>query len=92
MLEFLTSPTQHQTLAKIMTAARPAPKVFCKADAEASMIVKRFDVTNRGGYIQSPQFINPLFENGLSNWVLPLAVLAGSFFDARTLGKSDSKP
>ena len=71
----------------VMTAVMPAPKAFRGADAEASMLFDMFAFTNRGVYIPAPQFAAPIFANGFLNWVLVLAVLVGSFFGARALGK-----
>ncbi len=74
----------------IMTASMPAPKAFRGANAESSMLFDMFAFTNRGVYIPAPQFANPLFENGLLNWVLVIAFLLLSFLGARALGKRAS--
>ena len=75
----------------IMTAAMPPPKTFRGANAESSMILDMFAFTNRGVYIPSPQFANPLFASGFLNGILVIAILGMSFLAARALGKWATK-
>ncbi len=69
----------------VMTAVLPGPRAFRGDDPEASMVGGLFAFTNRGVYTPRPEFTNPLLGGGL-DWLLVLAVLAGSYFGARALG------
>ncbi len=67
----------------IMTAVMPAPRAFRGDTPEATMLLDMFAFTNRGVYTPGPYFTAPFFANPFLNWVLVLAVLAGSLFATR---------
>ena len=67
----------------IMTAVMPAPRAFRGDTPEATMLLDMFAFTNRGVYTPGPYFTSPFFANPFLNWVLVLAVLAGSLFATR---------
>ncbi|MEP1766578.1 MAG: ABC transporter permease subunit [Sulfitobacter sp.] len=73
----------------IMTALMPSPRAFRGDTPEASMLFDLFAFTNRGVYIPGPQFTSGFggAEGSGLNWLLVLAVLAGSFFGTRFLTK-----
>ena len=67
----------------IMTAVLPGPRAFRGDNATSSMVLDLFAFTNRGIYIPMPWFESGLFASPTMNWVLVLAVLAGSWFATR---------
>ncbi|MBO9472770.1 ABC transporter permease subunit [Shimia sp. R10_1] len=67
----------------IMTAALPGPRAFRGDNATSSMLFDLFAFTNRGIYIPRPVFESGFFAATSLNWVLVLAVLAGSWFATR---------
>jgi general L-amino acid transport system permease protein len=67
----------------IMTAVMPGPREFRGADPSASMLFDLFAFTNRGVYTPMPVFGNGFFASTALNWLVVLAVLAGSFFVMR---------
>ncbi|CUH89640.1 putative glutamine ABC transporter permease protein GlnM [Phaeobacter sp. CECT 5382] len=67
----------------IMTAVMPGPREFRGAEPTASMLFDLFAFTNRGVYTPMPVFGNGFFASTALNWLVVLAVLAGSFFVMR---------
>ncbi len=67
----------------IMTAVMPGPREFRGAEPTASMLFDLFAFTNRGVYTPMPVFGNGFFASSALNWLVVLAVLAGSFFVMR---------
>ena len=71
----------------LMTESMPQPRDFRGDSATASMSV--FDsvaVTNRGVYIPSIEFVNPIFTETWMNWLLLLAIVVGAVVAIRRLG------
>lgn len=71
----------------LMTESMPQPRDFRGDSATASMSV--FDsvaVTNRGVYIPSIEFANPIFAETWMNWLLLLAIVVGAVVAIRRLG------
>ncbi|MHA6263255.1 amino acid ABC transporter permease [Arenibacterium sp. CAU 1754] len=69
----------------IMTAVLPGPRAFRGENPDSTMLLDMFAFTNRGVYVPGPQFTTPLFAATALNWLLVLAVLAGSFFGVRAV-------
>jgi len=71
----------------IMTAVMPAPNAFRGENPTASMLFDAIAFTNRGVYIPKPVLSNGLFGAAALNWLLVIAVLAGSWFATREIEK-----
>ncbi|MCG7628874.1 ABC transporter permease subunit [Epibacterium sp. MM17-32] len=69
----------------IMTAVLPGPRAFRGDNATHSMLFDAFAFTNRGIYIPAPFFERGLFASTSLNWLLVIAVLAGSAVAARKI-------
>jgi len=69
----------------IMTVTLPGPNEFRGDNATSSMLFDLFAFTNRGVYIPGPYFTRGFGggEGSALNWLMVLALLAGSFFGAR---------
>ena len=70
----------------IFIAVLPQPRDFRGDDAEASMVLGLFAFTGRGFYMPMPYFTTG-WATGSTGWLVILALLVGSFFGARSLGK-----
>ena len=71
----------------IMTAVLPSPSAFRGDDPDSSMLLGLFAFTNRGVYVPGPYFTHGIGgeEGSLINWLLVIAVLAGSFLATRAM-------
>ena len=70
----------------LMTESMPAPNAFRGDDPASTMILDAVAVTNRGVYIPSIQFANPISANGFWNWLLVIAVFVASIIGIQRIG------
>lgn len=71
----------------LMTESMPQPKDFRGAEPAATMdFFNSVAVTNRGVYIPSIEFANPLFAETWVNWALVIAAIIASIFTIRKIG------
>lgn len=71
----------------LMTESMPQPKDFRGAEPAATMdFFNSVAVTNRGVYIPSIEFANPLFAETWVNWALIIAAIIASIFAIRKIG------
>ena len=71
----------------LMTESMPQPKDFRGAEPTATMdFFNSVAVTNRGVYIPSVEFANPLFAETWVNWALVIAAIIASIFAIRKIG------
>ena len=70
----------------IFIAVLPQPRDFRGDDPDATMLLGLFAFTGRGFYLPMPYF-TASWATGSTGWLIVLALLVGSFFGARALGK-----